>query len=106
MGKSSTSQTLIVDVDEKDIVDDGTVDEEGFELALSRKNKRERKISNRISVSIDEEETKVDTENVDIAVKDKANIELKEQPKVDQNKLEEDLQLQADLNNTDTYKYD
>merc|ERR1712013_893262 len=55
--KHSTSQTQIVDPDEEAATAQGLLDEEGFELSLSRKVKRERKISKRISLSIDEENT-------------------------------------------------
>merc|ERR1712142_655499 len=56
--KHSTSQTQIIEPEQN--TDECYLDEEGFELSLSRKVKRERKISKRISLSVDEEDTKND----------------------------------------------
>merc|ERR1719320_2340646 len=52
-------------------MDQGLLDEEGFELSLSRKVKRERKISKRISLSIDEENTE-EKNNENIKLEKKA----------------------------------
>eukprot|EP00090_Calanus_glacialis_P016241 TRINITY_DN25465_c0_g1_i1.p1 TRINITY_DN25465_c0_g1~~TRINITY_DN25465_c0_g1_i1.p1 ORF type:complete len:1826 (-),score=521.33 TRINITY_DN25465_c0_g1_i1:410-5347(-) len=62
--KHSTSQTLIIEANAKDIADEVEVDDEGFELATSRKVKRERKISKRISLSVDEETHEVEHSEV------------------------------------------
>merc|ERR1712106_225731 len=72
--KHSKSQALIVEANDETNTDEGEVDEEGFELAVSRKVKRDRKISKRISLSIDEEDIadklkETETESVGLPTK-------------------------------------
>merc|ERR1712013_550085 len=94
--KSSTSQTLIVEADDKAAVDDNEVDEEGFELAVSRKSKRERKISKRISLSLDDEENKQDIK-IDNSAQNKPKSEVDVKSNLDQCKVDDSIIFKYDM---------
>merc|ERR1719477_248854 len=94
--KSSTSQTLIVEADDKAAVDDNEVDEEGFELAVSRQNKRERKISKRISLSLDDEVNKQDIK-IDNSARNNPKSEVDVQSNLDQCKVDDSIIFKYDM---------
>eukprot|EP00092_Neocalanus_flemingeri_P009172 GFUD01009873.1.p1 GENE.GFUD01009873.1~~GFUD01009873.1.p1 ORF type:complete len:2234 (-),score=822.51 GFUD01009873.1:392-6148(-) len=72
--KPSRSETLIIEAEgETETADEEDVDEEGFQLPISRKVKRERKSSKRISLCMDEEQEdsngSIETSNTQIDIK-------------------------------------
>jgi len=95
--KSSTSQTLIIESNEKAVVDDNELDEEGFEIAISRKSKRERKISKRISLSLDEGENNQDIKEIDnsAAIKSKSEDEMRSN--IEQCKFDDTANFRYDM---------